>query len=339
MATSMVKQSVCKACNETSGVFFCQGCEKDFCTIHAEEHRQELSKQLDTVILEHDQLKQNIVEYSEKFNQHPLMKEIDQWEMESIDKIRKAADDARKELFAVVDDRRTKIIEGMKGLEQDLSTAQSEDSFVETNLQEWMERLRKWATDLNTSSSINIQQEKNNMPFIRKIIVNIIPKNNEFFERSAGKVRIREQGQIILAQSGEHSTTRCHGEYSSGQHHFRFKVEQMNPLNWIYFGIVSKDIPIQEHSSTTPTTYGWTTRGAMFRNDRGQTLDNSYNKDIIQNDTIELMLDCDRKSIYLTNERTRSKNELEVDVTQCPFPWQLHVGLSFRKDRVRYIPS
>jgi hypothetical protein len=66
MAYSTTKRSLCKACNKVPSVFFCQGCQQDFCTDHAKEHRQELSKQLDTIIVEHDQLKQNLAECMEK---------------------------------------------------------------------------------------------------------------------------------------------------------------------------------------------------------------------------------------------------------------------------------
>jgi hypothetical protein len=337
MASSTTKRSLCKACNKAPSVFFCQGCQKDFCTGHAKEHRQELSKQLDTIILEHDQLKQNLAEYREKSNRHPLMQEIDQWEMQSIDKIRKAADEARNALSNAVDGYRIKITEDLKHLTQELTTARSEDNFIEIDLKEWMERLEKWTKDLSTPSSISIQQEKSNTPFIQKIVVS--SKNNKFFERSTGKMKIDENGQIILAEFRGHSTARCHGEYSSGQHQFRFKIEQMSPQNWIYFGIVSKNIPLQECSSKTPTAFGWATNSYVFRGGSGQSQYNGYKSDMAQNDTIEVFVDCDRQKIRLTNERTNNKHELEVNVTECPFPWQLHIGLVYQNDRVRYLPS
>src|SRR4051812_16979349 len=84
MASSTTKRSLCKACNKVPSVFLCQGCQKDFCSNHAKKHRQELSKQLETITIEHDQLKQNLDEYMGKSSHHPLMKEIDQWETQSI---------------------------------------------------------------------------------------------------------------------------------------------------------------------------------------------------------------------------------------------------------------
>ena len=229
----MAKRSLCKACNKAPSVFFCQGCQKDFCTGHAKEHRQELSKQLDTIILEHDQLKQNLADFRETSTQHPLMQEINQWEMQSIDKIRKAANEARKELTAAVDGCRTKITDELKHLTQELTIARSEDNFIEIDLQEWMERLQKWTKDFNTPSSVNIEQERNNTPFIRKMIISSRP--NKYFERATEGIIIHENGHVVAIESEGHSTVRCHGEHSSGQHQYRFKIEQMHPDRWIYF--------------------------------------------------------------------------------------------------------
>jgi hypothetical protein len=85
---------VCITCEKNAGIFKCEGCSQVFCTKHATEHRQTLNHQLDQVVLEHDTLKQVFIEHK---NQHdPLLAQIDQWEKESIDKIRQTADDARK---------------------------------------------------------------------------------------------------------------------------------------------------------------------------------------------------------------------------------------------------
>jgi hypothetical protein len=337
MAYSTTKRSLCKACNKAPSVFFCQGCEKDFCTDHAKEHRQELSKQLDTIIIAHDQFKQNLAECTDKSSRHPLMKEIDQWEKESIDRIRKAADDARKQLSNVVGSHTTKITEDLKHLTQELTTARSENNFIEIDLKEWMERLEQWTKDLNTPSSINIQQEKSDTPFIQKIIVNL--NKNEFFERATGKMKIEDNGQLIIAESEGHSTVRCQGDYSSGQHKFRFKIEQMHPSNWMFFGIVWKNTPLQEASYITPTNFGWNTRGYVSVNGSSLAEYKGYKSDMAQSDTLELFVDCDRRVIRLTNERTNNKHELDVNVDQCPFPWQLHVGLYYQNDQVRYLPS
>jgi len=54
---------------------------------HANEHRQILGKQMDVIVFEHDQLRQNINEKIHRIYQSSSMKEIDEWERQSIDKI------------------------------------------------------------------------------------------------------------------------------------------------------------------------------------------------------------------------------------------------------------
>jgi hypothetical protein len=338
MASSTAKRSLCKICNKQPSVFFCGGCQNGFCTDHAKEHRQELSRQLETIIIEHDQLKQNLAECVAKPSHHPLMNEIDKWEKQSIDKIRRAADDARKQLLSATGSRTTKVTEELKHLTQELTTARSENNFIEIDLQEWMEKLQKWTNDLNTAPSINIRQETSDTPFIQKIVVSL--KNNAFFERSAGNVKIEDNGQVITAHSNDsYSTVRCQGDYSSGQHTFCFKIEHMSLNNWMYFGIVSKNAPLQASSYNTSTTFGWITNNHVSLNGFLQGGYNNYKSDMVQNDTLELFLDCDRRMIRLTNERTSNKHEIPVNITGCPFPWQLSIGLYYQNDRVRCLSA
>jgi hypothetical protein len=337
MAYSTTKRSLCKECNKAPSVFFCQGCQKDFCTDHAKEHRQELSKQLDTIIVEHDQLQQNLAEFMEKSSCDPLMKQIDQWETESIDKIRKAAEDARKRLSNVVSSHTTNITKDLKQLSQVLTTAQSENNFIEIDLKEWMEKLEKWTKDLSKLFSISIQEEKNDRSFIQNIVIDL--KKNEFFEKMAGKIKIEDNGQVITVESTGHSTARCQGDYSFGQHKFRFKIEQKDSHNWMHFGIVSQNVPLQKTSCSTPKTFGWITDGCLLLNGSIRTEFSECKINVIQNDILELFLDCDQRKISLTNERTNKKHELDVSVTQCPFPWQIHIGLYYQNDRIRCLPT
>jgi chromosome segregation ATPase len=101
------------------------------------------------------------------------MKKIDQWETESMDKIRMVADDVRKQLLSALDNHTTKITEDLKHLTKELTTARSEKKYLEMDLKKWMEKLEKCTSELRTSPSINLQYDQNRTPFIRKIVVNL----------------------------------------------------------------------------------------------------------------------------------------------------------------------
>ena len=66
--------------------FFCRGCSKDFCFVHLTEHGQFLNKQFGETI---SHLKNNS-------QNHPLMKQIDEWGNESILKIKQKANECRQ---------------------------------------------------------------------------------------------------------------------------------------------------------------------------------------------------------------------------------------------------
>jgi DNA polymerase III gamma/tau subunit len=90
----------CTTCsNKAAGIYRCEGCSNVFCRKHLNDHRDLLSHQLDEIVFEHDILHQTIVENQKKQNnQHPILKEIDQWEINSIVKIQQMAEEARQQV-------------------------------------------------------------------------------------------------------------------------------------------------------------------------------------------------------------------------------------------------
>jgi hypothetical protein len=50
-------------------------------------------------------------------------------------------------------------------------------------------------------------------------------------------------------------------------------------------------------------------------------------------------IEQDRKAIKirLTNEQTHNKWEVNIDLSECPFPWQLHFNLHYVDDRIRIL--
>lgn len=103
MATSSPKTPCATCGNKAVGILRCEGCVQVFCRKHLNEHRDALGHQLDELVLEHDTLQQKIVENNNKSNkQHPALREIDQWEKESIAKIQRLAEEARNELKKMI---------------------------------------------------------------------------------------------------------------------------------------------------------------------------------------------------------------------------------------------
>ncbi len=55
---------------------------------------------------------------------------------------------------------------------------------------------------------------------------------------------------------------------------------------------------------------------------------------IRENDIIELMLDCKKRRIRYTIERSGKSQEITIDRNKCSFPWQLYISLGGRGDQI-----
>jgi hypothetical protein len=265
---------------------------------------------------------------------HPLMKQIDEWEQQSINKIHRAADDARKQLRNTINEHTTKLTEALTNIADELRKGREDDNFFETDLKQWMDKLDQLKKDLAHPTNIKIRQEDNNV--IPKII-EVFPAN-ETFGRSIEGIQIEDNGKVIVKkQANRHAGIRGSGEYVSGQYRFRFKIEEYSTNKLIFIGILSKGVAMEPISFKSQSSYGWAGLNRVYRDGTHHDGFNGYKSDIEKNDIVELLVDCDQRMIRLTNERTQSVYELQIDTNKCPFPWQLNFNLYYLNDRIRIL--
>jgi hypothetical protein len=339
MASSTRQKTPCATCSKARGVFTCRGCEKDFCKQHVTEHQQELSKQFDELTLEHDQLRQNLINQMREPYSHPFMKQINEWEQQSIINIQHEANNARQQIKNLIDQHTTKLTELFTEMKRDLQKAREDDDFYETDLKQWIEKLNKLKKDLVEPTNMMIQLENNH-------IIPLILKNTEFisskeiFSRAIGNIRIQDKGLVIVKdQLSRDATVRGASEYASGQHRVRFQMEEYSSGKWLFIGIISKDVPMEESSYNSRSVYGWGGVNEIFIDGICQIGFNDHKCDIEKNDIVELFIDCDQRIIRLTNERTHSVYMLPVDTSKCRLPWQINVNLYYPNDCVRILQS
>jgi hypothetical protein len=338
MATSTSQKAPCAICGKVAGLFTCRGCQKDFCTRHVVEHRQELGREMDELTMVHDQFRQSLTEQTTKSYQISCMKQIDEWEQQSINKIHREAADARKQLQDTIDERTTKLTEVLAKIARELQKAREDDDFFETDLTEWTEKLNKLKKDLAQPPNIDIGQNDTVIASIPKMVV--LASKKEIFERLIGNIRIEDDGQVIVKdQPNSYATVRGNGEYTSGQHRFRFKTEEYHTGKWVFIGIVSKDVPMIENSCFSQSSCGWTGDNAVYLNGACWLGYNNYKSDTQKNDIVELFIDCDLRIIRLKNERTQSVHTLQIDINLCRFPWQLNCILYYSNDRLRILQT
>ena len=328
----------CAVCHKPTGTFSCRGCEKDFCLKHANEHRQDLHKQMDEhVILLHDQLKQQIQEHVDQSIQRSFIKQIDQWEQISIEQIHHQAQKYRKELVSFIDKHTRDIKQRLDHLTQQLRKARDDDYFFENDLKQWTDKLQQLKQDFYAPSSIHIHKIENNESLLSKLVINQQQQQqqqtltDDDFQQTVGKISISEQNKVITHNiTNQFAFVRGRRDYSQGQHSFCFKIENISAGKWAFFGIISKSAPNQiTNNRPTPKSYGFSGDQVVWLDGKLRKNLNGYNSDFRINDTILLLINCDLRKLTLTNQRTNTRLPIDVDIDKCPFPWQLCLGLYY----------
>jgi DNA repair exonuclease SbcCD ATPase subunit len=170
MATPTGKNH-CAICGKERRTVLCDGCSQTFCYNHLNDHRQELSKQLDEVEVTRDLFRQTLTEQTSQPRKHQLMKEIDDWERDSINKIQQAANEARQLLSKHINGHITEIEVQLNKLTDQLRQSRQDNDFVETDLNQWKEELHRLKEELTKPSSIRLQRDF--APLVTKINVDL----------------------------------------------------------------------------------------------------------------------------------------------------------------------
>jgi DNA repair exonuclease SbcCD ATPase subunit len=162
----------CVKCGKEKATSKCGGCLQDYCYNDRERHRQELSQQLDEVEVNRDLVRQTLTEQTTKSQKHSWIQTIDQWERDSIDIVRQAAEEARQLLFQHITRYDINEMEmKLNKLTNQLRQSREENDFIETDLDQWKEELKQLSNELAKQSNITLRQESK--PLVTKIYVDV----------------------------------------------------------------------------------------------------------------------------------------------------------------------
>ncbi len=171
MATALGKNH-CVKCGKDKSTLRCGGCLQEYCNKDMLDHRQELNKQLDEVEVSRDLFRETLSQQTPEPNRHPLIQQIDDWERDSIRRIRETAEEARQTLLQHTIGQIKQIEVDLNKLTNQLRESREEDDFYETDLTHWNEELKRLTKELATSSNVNLRQDST--PFINKISVDVM---------------------------------------------------------------------------------------------------------------------------------------------------------------------
>jgi hypothetical protein len=162
--------TLCSICQEETGTFICTGCSKSFCFEHLTEHRQLLNEQFHPIQDEFNQFRQIIIDIKNTHQNHPLVEEINQWEINSINQIKQKAKECRQRLInytnQIIDQIEMKLNETNQ---QFISNNKKKNDFNEIHLNQLKDKLEILKEELNQPKDISIIQQSNS--FIQEISI------------------------------------------------------------------------------------------------------------------------------------------------------------------------
>ncbi|CAF1418162.1 unnamed protein product [Adineta steineri] len=187
------KKTLCFKCNKNKITYPCEGCSKYFCLMDLTEHRQILNEELNYVINDYDQFKQRINERKQNPQDHSLIKQINLWEIKSIEKIQEKAQEYREMLMkssqTCIDDIEMKLNDLHKKIKQ----FQNENEFNEINLNQLRKKVIEIAKEFSNPSNMSIQQ--NSRSLINEISI-ILSKKSTF-------TKWKQNGITVAGGNGE----------------------------------------------------------------------------------------------------------------------------------------
>ncbi|CAF1175129.1 unnamed protein product [Adineta steineri] len=159
----------CFTCNKNKITYPCEGCSQKFCLMDLTEHRQILNNKLHHITNEYNEFKQRINEQKQNPQNLSLIKKINQWEINSIEKIQQKAQEYRQILIKSSQACTNDIEMKFKYLNEHIKQLHSENEFNEINLEYLRKQLMKITQELNNPSNISVQQSS--QPFINDISI------------------------------------------------------------------------------------------------------------------------------------------------------------------------
>jgi seryl-tRNA synthetase len=168
MATAIGKDQ-CIICHKEKRTVRCEGCSQMFCFNHINDHRQELSGQLNEIEMNRDVFRQTLTERRNDPEKHSLIKQIDQWEEDSIKQIQQTAQDCRQILIQHTTEHINQTETNLVELTDQLKEIRQENDFNEIDLSQLKQRLAQLAEEFDKPPNMSIQQGSGSL--INKISV------------------------------------------------------------------------------------------------------------------------------------------------------------------------
>ncbi|CAF0834339.1 unnamed protein product [Didymodactylos carnosus] len=158
----------CTKCTKNAAIIACEGCSAKFCRQCFNGHRQDLSKELDNITYEHDMFKQQL-EGPKADGPHRLLKQIDEWKKDSVNKINQLADQCRTDVVKLLDKNKEQLVHRFRKITNSVRKGRDDEDYDERDLIRWMSQLKELKDELIRPSNVRVEEDRQTSPWIQKI--------------------------------------------------------------------------------------------------------------------------------------------------------------------------
>ncbi|CAF1167116.1 unnamed protein product [Adineta steineri] len=159
----------CFTCNKDKITYPCEGCSQRFCLMDLTEHHQILNNELNHIINDYNQFKHRFTEQKPNPHDLSLLDQINQWEIDSVNKIKQRAKECREIVTKSLQTCTNDIEKKFNDLNEQIKQFHNENEFNEINLNYLRNELIKIRQESNNPSTTSIQQDSQS--FINEISI------------------------------------------------------------------------------------------------------------------------------------------------------------------------
>ena len=165
--TTVISKVACVKCKRSKNTVNCSGCARDFCLAHINDHYKELSEQQSRAEDQFKQIKNNLEAQYIQIPRQKLIKEIDNWEKESIETIRQVAARVRGQVSSRIEAATADLNSTLIRLTDRLCQYRREDDFGDKDVQSFGNELKQLKASRYTLPDCKLGYRSK--PFIDKI--------------------------------------------------------------------------------------------------------------------------------------------------------------------------
>ena len=177
--TAASDRSTCVTCKKDKLTYPCGGCSNRFCLDDLLKHRKDLSQELDHLQNDHDQLRQDLNDQKSNPRKHSIIKQIDRWEEESIDRIKQTAQQCRDKWINYSGASLLGIEKKLNDLAGQIKEMSSENEYNETDLSHVKQRLETLQEEVHRPTNVSIKEQSTS--FINKISLQLLSRTGNIF--------------------------------------------------------------------------------------------------------------------------------------------------------------